>query len=172
MAIKLFDIINGKVTATEHCHTIQAFKRIIDEYPEDHTKIFAYFHYMSSLNDEENPFANVPEVDKEGLILKQVGGKFSTDEPAVFEGLEVAKKLYETTAYITYLSIKVALENLGRYLRTTQITDGRDGNVTSIMKIAKEFEDVRRSFNAAYKAFKEEDNTTSRGGQDIGYDQI
>ena len=171
MSIRLFDIINNKVTATAHCYTIETFKNIIDKYPEEHTKIFAYIHYMCSLNEEENPFSNVPEADKEEMILKEVGGKFSIEDEAIFKGLQLGKKLYETTLHMTYLSIKVALENLGKYLRTAQITDGRDGNILAILKTAREFEDVRRSFSAAYKAFKEDETTVSRGGQDISYDQ-
>jgi hypothetical protein len=170
MSIVLFDMQNGKVIPSIHCYNIESFKKIIDEYPKDHTKIFAYFYYMSCLNEEENPFANVPEEDKEDLILKEVGGDFSIDDKLISEGLVVCKKLYETTAYNTYLSIKIALENLGKYLRTTQITDGRDGNVLSILKTAKDFEDVRRSFASAYRSFKEEEVTSSRGNQNLSYD--
>lgn len=171
MAIKLFDIENGKVKATEHCYTIQAFKRIIDEYPKDYTKVFAYFHYMSSLNDEDNPFANTPESDKEDMILKEVGGKFSVEDEAIFKGLEVAKKMYETPTYIAYLSIKTMLENLGKYMRTTSITDGRDGNIMSLLRTAKDYDEICRSFESRFKAFKDENSTTSRGGQAMGYDQ-
>lgn len=171
MAIKLFDIEGGKVKATEHCYTIETFKKIIEEYPKDYTNIFAYFHYMSSLDDRDNPFANVPEADKEAMILKEVGGKFTTEEELVYKGLELTKKMYETTTYYAYLSIKIALEKLGKYMRTMTVVDGRDGNIGDILRTAEKYDNICKSFEARFKAFKEENSTTSRGGQDISYDQ-
>ncbi len=171
MAIRLFDIENGIVKATEHCYTIDTFKKIIEEYPKDYTNIFAYFHYMCSLDERDNPFANVPEADKEAMILKEVGGKFTVEEDLVFKGLELTRKLYETTTYYSYLSIKIALEKLGRYLRTMNVVDGRDGNIGDILRTAEKYDNICRSFDARYKAFKEENSTQSRGGQDISYDQ-
>lgn len=171
MAIKLFDIENGKVKATEYCYTIEIFKKIIEKYPKDYTKIFAYFHFMCCLDDGDNPFANVPEADKEALILKEVGGDFTVEEELVFKGLELCKKLYETPTYLTYLSIKIMLENLGSYMRNTKFTDGRDGNVLSLIKAAEKYDDICKSFEARYKAFKEENSTTARGGANISYDQ-
>lgn len=171
MAIRLFDIENGKVKATEYCYTIETFKKIIDEYPEDYNKIFAFFHFMSSLDERDNPFANVPESDKEEMILKEIGGNFSVEEELIYKGLELTKKLYETTTYFAYLSIKVALEKLGKYLRTMTVVDGRDGNIGDILRAAEKYDNICKSFEARYKAFKEENSTTSRGGQDISYDQ-
>lgn len=172
MAIKLFDIENGKIKAGADCHNIETYKQIIKEYPKDYNKIFAYFHYMSSLDDGDNPFANTPEVDKEELILKEVGGNFTTEEELVYKGLELTKKLYETSTYYAYLSIKMALEKLGRYLRTMTITDGRDGNIGDILRTAEKYDSICRSFDARYKAFKEENSTISRGNQATAYDQL
>lgn len=171
MAVRLFDIENGKVKATEYCYTIGTFKQIIDEYPKDYNKIFAFFHFMSSLDDSDNPFANVPEADKEELVLKEVGGQFTPEEELVYKGLELTKKMYETPTYYAYLSIKMALEKLGRYLRIMTITDGRDGNIGDILRTAEKYDNICKSFDARYKAFKEENSTISRGGQATAYDQ-
>ena len=40
-------------------------------------------------------------------------------------------------------AIKTMLDNLNTYLETTEITDGRDGNVSSMLRVAKEFKNVR-----------------------------
>ncbi len=171
MPIQLFDVENGVVRATSHCHTIETYKQIMKEYPKDHTKIFAYFHYMCSLDDSDNPFANVPETEKEEMILKEVGGKFTSEEELVYKGLELTRKLYETTTYYMFMSIKIALEKVGKYLRTATITDGRDGNMNDILRAAEKFDNIRKSFQATYKEFKEENSTISRGGQALSYDQ-
>ena len=171
MAIKLFDIQNGEITPTEHCYTIGSLKRIMDEYPEDYKYIYPYLFYMSCLNDEENPFANVPESDKEELILKEVKGNFSPDEEAIFTALETCRELFKTPTYNLYLASKIGVERVGDYIRNTLISGGRDGNEANYLRYLKEFDEVCRSFEARYKAFKEEHNRTGRGGHSIAYDQ-
>lgn len=171
MGIKLFDIQNDKITPTEHCYTIGSLKRIMDEYPKDYLSIYAYLFYMSCLNEEENPFANVPENDKEELVLKEVGGDFSADEEVIYAALETCVKLYETTTYMLYRSVKKSIENLGKYLHETPITDGRDGNIMGVLRAQEKFDQICKSFEARYKAFKEESSNTSRGGNRIAYDQ-
>lgn len=171
MGIKLFDIQNNKITPTEHCYTISSLKCIMDQYPKDYLSIYAYLFYMSCLNEEENPFANIPEGDKEEAILKEVGGDFSPDEKLIFEALTTCTKLYETATYHLYLAAKKSVDNLAKYLATTPITDGRDGNIMGILKAQEKFDSICRSFEERYKKFKEEQSRGSRGGGMIAYDQ-
>lgn len=171
MSIKLFDIVNNKVAPTEHCYTIRSLKYIMDNYKEDYLSIYAYLFYTTCLNEEENPFANVPEEDKEDIILKEVGGDFSIDEQPIAEALDLCRALFSTASYDLYLSAKVGIEKVSKYIRNTPITDGRDGNNTSYLKYLEKYDEVCRSFEARYKAFKEEQNRTPRGGGDMAYDQ-
>lgn len=171
MSIRLFDIQNNKITPTEHCYAIVSLKDIMDNYPKDYNSIYAYLFYKSCLNEEENPFANVAEKDKEDIILQEVGGDFSTDEPLIVKALSVSQELYKTPTYKAYLGIKVMLENLADYLLCTPITDGRDGNLKDLKGLAKDYDDICRNFESRYKAFKEESSRMSRGGHDIAYDQ-
>lgn len=169
--IQLFTVDQAKIKPTEHCYIIAALKRIMDEYPEDYLSIYAYLFYKSCLNEDLNPFANVPEAEKDDFILEQVGGEFSLDDPVIDEALQVVIKLYETPTYRLYRSIKTSIERLADYLETTAITEGRDGNINAVMKAQEKFNDIRRSFKDTYKDFKEEQSTTSRGGNQIAYDQ-
>ena len=79
MIIKLFDIENGVVVPTEHCYTLKALKDDMDEYPEEHLKIYLYLFYMSCPNPDLNPFFYTPEMDKEDLILKQIDSDLSKE---------------------------------------------------------------------------------------------
>ena len=81
--IRLFDIANNKVIATEHCYTLGFLKSIMDGYPEDYLNIYAYLFYMTCPNPDLNPFFDVPEVDKEEMILSEVGGNFSTEDSSI-----------------------------------------------------------------------------------------
>jgi len=85
MIIKLFDIQNNVIVPTEHCYTLKSLKDIMDEYPEDHLKIYQYLFYMTCPNPDLNPFFYTPENDKEDLILKEIQAAFSTEgEPITY----------------------------------------------------------------------------------------
>ena len=170
--VRLFDIQNGKVIPTEHCYTLFSLKRIMEEYPEDDAvKIFAYLFYLSCPNPDMNPFFDVPEVDKEEFVRREVGGEFDSEDDAIQEALEVVKKLYETPTVRAYMGIKGMLDKLANYMAASEITDGRDGNITAIINAAKNFEAVRQSFKGTLRDLEEEQKSTVRGGQNLAYDQ-
>ena len=93
--IRLFDIQNGQVVPSEHCHTLSFLKTIMEKFPMEHLKIYTYLFYMTCPNPDMNPFFDVPEQDKEELILKEIDADFSTDEDEIMYALEQCKKLYE-----------------------------------------------------------------------------
>lgn len=172
MSIRLFDIQNNKITPTEHCYTIKSLKVIMEKYPKDYLNIYAYLFYMTCLNEEDNPFANAQESDKEELILSEVGGKFSADDKLIIEALGVCFKLYDVPSYRLYRAAKKSLETLSTYLETVTIVDGnKDGNLMGILRAQKDFDDICRKVESRWKAFKEEQSTISRGGHTIAYDQ-
>jgi hypothetical protein len=147
------------------------YKDIIDAYPEDHTKIFAYLFYLSCPNPDLNPFFDVPEVDKEELIRREVGGDFDSDDDLITNALEVTKKLYETPTVRAYMGIKTMLDRLAKYMETTEIEHGRDGNITALINAASKFEAIRQSFKGTLRDLQEEQSTTVRGNQSLAYDQ-
>jgi hypothetical protein len=171
MIVKLFDIQNGKVIPTEHCYTLKALKMVMDNYPDNHIKIYQYLFYMTCPNPDLNPFFYTPEVDKEPLILEQIDADFSTEDEDVFIALEFCKRMYETPTSRAYKGIASMLDRLGRYMENTPITDGRDGNINSIVAAAKNFDQIRASFKGVYKDLQEEQSSRVRGGIGMAYDQ-
>jgi len=169
--IRLFDVVNNKVVPSEHCYTMLCYKDIMEAYPEDHTKIFAYLFYLSCPNPDLNPFFDVPEVDKEELIRREVGGDFDSDDDLISNALEVTKKLYETPTVRAYMGIKTMLDRLAKYMETTEIEHGRDGNITALINAASKFEAIRQSFKGTLRDLQEEQESTVRGGQNLAYDQ-
>lgn len=169
--IRLFDLQNGKVIPTEHCYTMLCYKDIIEAYPEEHTNIFAYLFYLSCPNPDLNPFFDVPEVDKEEMIRREVGGTFDSDDELIGTALEVTKKLYETPTVRAYMGIKTMLDRLAKYMETTEIEHGRDGNITALINAASKFEAIRQSFKGTLRDLQEEQQSTVRGGQNLAYDQ-
>jgi hypothetical protein len=171
MIVKLFDIQNGKVIPTEHCYTLKALKMVMDNYPDDYIKIYQYLFYMTCPNPDLNPFFYTPDLDKESLILEQIDAEFSTEDQDIFIALQFCQKMYETPTSRAYKGIASMLDRLGRYMETTPITHGRDGNITALVNAAKNYEAIRASFKGAYKDLQEEQSSRVRGGIGMAYDQ-
>ena len=170
MITKLFDIQNDKVIPTEHCYTIKFLKDIMDAYPDTHMSIYTYLFYMSCPDPELNPFFNLPEHEKEDIIIEESGLEESSEDPKIRYALVMCTKMYETPTLRAYMGIKKALDNMAIYMANTQITDGRDGNISQIRAVAKDFDAIRQSFKGAYKDLKDEQTTSVRGGQGLAYD--
>jgi len=171
MIVKLFDIQNGKVIPTEHCYTLKALKMIMDNYPDNYIKIYQYLFYMTCPNPDLNPFFYTPDLDKESLILDQIEADFSTEDEDIYIALQFCQRMYETPTSRAYKGIASMLDRLGRYMETTPITHGRDGNITALVNAAKNYEAIRASFKGAYKDLQEEQSSRVRGGIGMAYDQ-
>jgi hypothetical protein len=171
MIVKLFDIQNGKVIPTEHCYTLKALKVVMDNYPDDYIKIYQYLFYMTCPNPDLNPFFYTPDLDKESLILEQIDADFSTEDEDIYIALQFCQRMYETPTSRAYKGIASMLDRLGRYMETTPITHGRDGNITALVNAAKNYEAIRASFKGAYKDLQEEQSSRVRGGIGMAYDQ-
>lgn len=167
---RLFDVQNGTVVPTEHCFTLKALKDIMDNYPKEYLKIYQYLFYMCCPNPDLNPFFFTPEIDKESLILDQLDVEFSTEDKDIFTALQFCQRMYETPTSRAYKGISTALDRLAKYMENTQITDGRDGNISQIRAVAKDFEAIRSSFKGTYKDLQDEQSSRVRGGLGLAYD--
>lgn len=168
----LFDIASGVVTPTEHCYTIAVYKNVIDEFGGNAGKIFAFLHYMCSLNEKTNPFALIPEPEKEEIIIRQICPELDTDGQVVREALEMTKKLYESSTYTLFKGFKMLIDRLGAYLQKTEWTDGKDGNMSQLVNAAKSYPALRDAYKQAYKEYQEEQGINQvRGGGQMAYDE-
>lgn len=169
--VRIFDVQNGKVIPTEHCYTLKFLKTIMDEHPEDYMKIFSYIFYMTCPNPDQNPFFHFREEDKEEIIYQEVDGNFDLEDPLLIHALTMSKKMYETETSRAYAGIKIALDNIASYMSKTTITDGRDGNISQIANMAKNFDAIRQSYKGTFRDLIEEQQSSVRGGQSLAYDQ-
>jgi hypothetical protein len=172
MIVRLFDVQNGKVIPTEHCYTLEFLKDLMEAYPDTYMSVYQYLFYMSCPNPDLNPFFNLPEHEKEDIIVEQVGLEESTEDSKIRYSLDMCRKLYETPTYIAYVGIKSMLDRLARYMETTQIEHGRDGNINSLVNAAAKFEQIRNSYKGAFSDMKEEQESQVRGGAGLAYDQM
>lgn len=170
MIVRLFDIQNNKVVPSEHCYTLKALKDIMENYPEDYLKIYQYLFYMTCPNPDMNPFFHTPDIDKEHLILQQIEAEFSPEDDDIHVALQFCQRMYETPTSRAYKGIASMLDRLGRYMETTPISHGRDGNITALVNAAKNYEAIRNSFKGAYKDLQDEQQSRVRGGLGMAYD--
>jgi len=169
--IKLLDIENNTVIPTVHCKTIKWLNVIEEKFPDNYLKIYGYIFYMACPS-QENPYFNLPMEIREETVIEDLGIDFSLEEDEIIEALEKAIKMYETPTVRAYNGITTMLDNLTEYMSTTAVTAGRDGNINSLLRIAKEFDSIRQSYKGIAKDLEAEQQAHVRGGQQLGYDQM
>lgn len=170
--IRLFDISNGQIVPTEHCYSLRTLREIMDNHPDDYLKIYLYLFYLTCPNPDLNPFFDVPESDKEDLIVQEIEADFSLDDADIIQAKEFCQKLYQTPTFRAYVGIKSMLDKLARYMESTPIEHGRDGNLTGLINAAAKFEQIRQSYKGAYRELEEEQKSTVRGGKNLAYDDL
>lgn len=174
MVARLFDVENGRLVPTEHCYVIKWLKDIMEEYEAnaEYLKVYAYLFYMTYPSPDLNPYFHFKPDEKEEVILNDIEAEFSTEDPMIILALTNCKKMYETPTSRAYEGIAGMLEKLAKFMKTQEITTGRDGNMTAIVMAAKNYEQIRNSFKGAYKDLQDEQQSRVRGGKGLSYDQL
>lgn len=168
--IRLFEIEEHVVKPTEHCHIINWLKVIMDNYPDNYLKIYAYIFYMACPS-QENPYYNVKLDIREDVIKNDIQMDFNTEDDLILEAVQKATQLYETPTVRMHKAIITMLDNITDYMSTAAVTSGRDGNLQALTKLAKEFDEIRQSYKGIVKDLEDEQQTMVRGKQDLAYDQ-
>ena len=106
------------------------------------------------------------------IIVEEIGLEESPEDSKIRYSMDMCKKLYETPTYRAYVGIKSMLDRLARYMETTAIEHGRDGNINSMVNAAAKFEQIRNSYKGAFSDMKEEQESQVRGGAGLAYDQM
>ena len=96
----------------------------------------------------------------------------SLEDPAIRYAKDMCEKLYQTPTYRAYVGIKSMLDRLAKYMETTQIEHGRDGNINALVNAAAKFEQIRQSYKGAFSDMKDEQQSSVRGGAGLAYDQM
>ena len=122
----------------------------MDKYPDTYLSVYQYIFYMTCPDPDLNPFFNVPEHEKEDLIIEEIDLKESSEDSEIRNAIETCQTLYQTPTYRAYKGIKTMLDRLARYMETTAIEHGRDGNLNSLVNTAAKFDQIRQSFKGAY----------------------
>lgn len=166
----IFDMQNGEVVLNEHILNIPKLSAIKDFYPDP----FPAFKFLRYFYDLQGPYADVPEEEKEQILISDFPGAYTMEDDCMIEAKEWLDGLWTPTQRY-YLDSKILLENLGKYGREAQITSGRDGNASSLRQQLASVGKTILEFKQLEKVVKQEldelGKSKNRGDQEEGYDE-
>lgn len=165
--VKIFDMEDNKVIINPNCLLIPEFKALVDKY-KDSTAALAYVHFMLS---PDSPYNDVPESDKQQIISDDVKGDFGLEDPEIEAALKKAEILYMTPTRRFLIKNKIAMEKLGDYLATTEITEGMHGNFAGYQMALTRTGKIMGEYKILEKAYNEEQASQNRGGHESSYDE-
>ena len=169
--IPLFDVQDQRVVPSVHCYAIPWLKKIMDHFPNDYLEIYKYIFYLTCPDSTLNPYRNIAEDDRDTVLLADLKPTFYLEDLLILETIERCKKMYETPVLRAFVGAKKMLDKVATYLDVEEITDGQEGNATTIRGIMKELPDYWNT----YRKMEEElnkDQAKVRGGNKIRYDQM
>lgn len=170
MIPKIFDIENGQVIINHNCLSIPELKAVHDAY-ENPIPAFNFLHYKY---DVESPYSNMPEDDKDDILLSDFPGEYTLEDEAMVAAMKKLEDLYITPTYRYYLDNKILMEKLGVFARTANVTTGRDGNIGALQSQVKSVGKTILEFKQLEKIAMQEIEETkgrARGGKKLAYDQ-
>jgi hypothetical protein len=165
--ISIFDISGGRVVINPNCLLIPELKKINEKY-EDPLPALCFIHFIT---DPKSPYFNLPEDSKEESVMDDYPGDYTTEDPDIIKAVEKLNKLYETPSMHLYKSSKGLSEKLARYFDQTDISEGRDGNLTAVLSHFSKLTSTMENLNKASKIIQEELGS-ARGGQEISFDLL
>jgi hypothetical protein len=176
MKINLFDMKNGRLVPGKHLERMNSFINIKDRLSDDDEweGIFLWAHYMTYPYPEENPYSNTDMLDRSEKIVDELG----ISEPVDFdEDCQKLKnrleELYSTPVTRAYKGLAALSDKMSKHLETTDIKDGKDGNVVQLTGYASKYKAIRDSFKLAEKDLEDESKAKhlGRGNTRLAYDQ-
>ncbi len=168
MSPKILEYEEGRIKITVEAYIVPELKAIIEKYDMEAEPYLAYVHLMTA---NDSPYINLPEGEKEEVVLYDVInslGDFDTDEPLLKYAIEKLEKLYTSTTKNYYNALKVSIDKMAQYLRNSEITEGKEGNLSEIIRIHKEAGTTIASFKNIEKQVDEELKAATRGDQEVG----
>lgn len=161
-----FDIENDRVVISPNVLLVPEFRRLTDKYKD----AIPALTYVRQMTHPSSPYRNCPESDKSELIARDIQGEYSLDDPELILAVSKAEEFYLSPTRRFYFDAKVGLERMGKYLRTTNIFSGREGNDTTYLSFLKSVGKITSEFKVLEKEYQEEVSLL-RGGQESSYDE-
>jgi hypothetical protein len=168
LIIHLFEVKDGELEPTRHCHALKFLKDIMDAYPDNHLDIYKYLYYMACPDPVHNPYFNENEIIKEEKIIRDNNLRFSTEDDLVVIALDKCTRLYKTPTVKAQDTIKKMIENVMDWMATTKV---ESSSANQLIKAGKDFKELKEEYLVATKELHEEQKAAGkRGGGQLAYD--
>lgn len=167
MDLDILTIENGKVIPSLSCYTVPELKAIIDNY-KDPIQPLCYLYYRTY---PKSPYANVPDYEKDDVILGDFQGDYSPEDEFIRRALDKLNVLYITPTRRFFENAKKGLDTLGEYLATSGITDGKDGNLSTFSTTLSRIGKTMQEFKQLEKIYEEDLGSGLRGSQELSFDE-
>lgn len=167
MLPRILTVSQNKIVLDETIFAIPEFKALI-EYTEGDTLPFMY---IWALYDPQSPFMNIEEHEREEAVIKDFPVYEYLQTMEMISAMEKAEKLYFSPLRKILKGAKKAVENISGFLEDTEISDGRDGNLTQIVSTIKSLPQILKAYQEAENAYKQE-MSRSRGSAQYGIDEL
>jgi len=168
MIPQIFDIQNGQLIINEHVLAIPELKAVYEAYEDPKPALL----FLRHLCDPYGPYNQIEEEIKEEAIFNDFPGDYSPEDEVMMAARKKLETFYMSETYKFYLDNKVLLETLGRFARSAQVQQGRDGNYTQILSQLSNVGKMMASFESLKEQAKKElERSRVRGGAFQAYDQ-
>ncbi len=168
MIPKILEYEDGLIKVTAEAYLIPELKKILDKYDMSAEPYLAYVHLMTA---PDSPYINLPETEKHETIVYDTittVGDFDIEEPLLTDAVNKLKGLYTSTLVRHYEGLKILMDKFTQYMIDNEITEGKDGNMSELMRILKDAGINMRSFKDIEKQVDEELKTKMRGKSVLG----
>lgn len=170
MIPEIFDIQNSVIVVNTNCMLVPELKAVVEAYA-DPIPSLSFLHYRF---DPRGPYCNVPEEDKDDVLLQDFPGDYTLEDEVMINAIEKLKSLTLSPTYRYYLDNKILMEKLGKFGREAPITTGRDGNLTALANQLKFVGKTINEFKQLEKVVQQEldeHKARVRGERRKAYDQ-
>lgn len=170
MNIDLLNIENDKAIIGLECYTVPELKAIMDRYDREVAiEIFTYFHLFYH---PKSPYKNNPEKEREEIIINATRTlDWDEEDEEILRAKVLLTKLFISPTRQIFLDSKASLERIGRFMRETPITGGKDGTFSTMSINLTRIGKIMQDFKLLEKMVEDEEALQIRGGGDLSYDQ-
>lgn len=168
MLPRILEYEDDIVKVTAEAYAIAEVKALIDKYGKEVQPYLAFVHGMSAHN---SPYLNVPDTERrDGAIydIQSSYGDFDFDDPLVEEAIEKLRSLYASPVTLMVEQLGEEIHKLRKYLRDSEIREGKDGNLTDRRGILKDINSYLASYENAKKMADEEISIKMKGSAQLG----
>lgn len=150
MAIpRILTVEKGKVVIDEAILSIPELKEVWNTYQE-----IVYLQYLWARFDPESSYLDYDESERLDKIIQDF--PCDINDFTMIKAINKCEELYNSPLRKILNGAKRAVENLSIYLETTEIEDGRDGNLTQIISAITNLSKIIKAYQDAENAYKQE----------------